>query len=216
MDGTGILFDPLLKIISGAIECEVIPLSTFDSHLPSLQAAELAAMIGNEEIILVAESYSGLIAYELCKLKNMSIKHVFFAAGFLERPSLISKYASLLPISFLRWKLIPDLILSYLFFGKPSKAELVYLFHKSLGNVTNRALRTRLNIIAKAKIPSEKIYQPVTYICASNDWLVSNKAMKAFEQLCMNLKVVNVEGGHFIIQSNPERCWHEIRSVLAL
>jgi len=30
----------------------------------------------------------------------------------------------------------------------------------------------------------------VTYICASHDWLVSNKAIGTFEQLCINLKVV--------------------------
>jgi len=216
MEGTGILYDPLLKLIPESIENEVIPLSQFQSKEPALQAIELAKTIGNEETVIFTESYSGLIAYELCKLESPSIIHVFFAAGFLERPSLISKFSQILPLTFLRWKLIPRGLLSFLFFGESSKKELVDLFYRSLSQVTNKTLRTRLNIIAKAKRPKERINQPVTYISASNDWLVSESSIEVFEELCSNLNIVNLEGGHFIVQSNPEKCWEQILNVIAL
>jgi len=216
MDGTGILFDPLLKVIPESTDYEIIPLSKFQSKTPTLQAKELAKIIGNDDTIIFAESYSGLIAYELCKLNGISIKHVFFAAGFLERPSLISKFSRVLPLFFIRWKLIPASLLSHLFFGKASEIELVRLFYKSLSEVTDQTLKTRLNIISKAARPTEQINQPVTYISASNDWLVSNNSIDVFKELCSNLTIVNLEGGHFIVQSNPEKCWEQIRSVIAL
>ncbi len=214
MDGTGILFEPLLKLISGTIQYEVIALSKFQSETPSAQAAELAIMIANQEVILFAESYSGLIAYELCKLQGESIKHVFFAAGFLERPSLISRYASLFPITFLRCKLIPAAVLNYLFFDRSSNSELVDLFYQSLGSVPNKTLRTRLDIIAQAKRPVDKVKQPTTYLCASNDWLVSKNVITTFKRLCVNFELINVTGGHFIAQSNPEKCWQEVLRVI--
>ncbi|EPJ47852.1 MAG: hypothetical protein OFPII_09220 [Osedax symbiont Rs1] len=214
MDGTGILFEPLLKLISGTIQYEVIALSKFQSDTPSAQAAELAIMIANQEVIIFAESYSGLIAYELCKLQSGSIKHVFFAAGFLERPSFISQYARLLPITILRYKLIPAVILSYLFFARSSNRELVDLFYQSLGSVSNKTLRTRLEIIAQAKRPVGKIKQPSTYLCASNDWLVNKNVITTFKRLCVNFELINVTGGHFIAQSNPEKCWQEVRRVI--
>ena len=83
MDGTGILFEPILSLIPTEVTHEVIPLHKFDSDLPCEQACELATYLGtDEEVIIFAESYSGLIAYELCKLKRNNIKHVFLRQVF--------------------------------------------------------------------------------------------------------------------------------------
>ncbi len=214
MDGTGILFKPLEKLIPSFIEYEIIPLASFQSNKPNVQATELAEKLGNEEVVIFAESYSGLIAYELCKLNTVTIKHVFFAACFLERPTFLSKFSCLLPFSLLRSEIIPSAILGSLFFAKPTSSDLVNLFYQSLNNVSDMNLKSRLNVIALVKTQTDVINQPCTYIKASSDWLVSNKVIGTFRSLCLNINIVDVEGGHFIVQSNPSKCWELIQSVI--
>lgn len=95
MDGTGILFEPILGLIPDNIECEVFPLQKFESDFPIEQAHELSEHLGNEEVIIFAESYSGLIAYELCKLKRNNIKHVFFCSCVFRMPIFFMQVESI-------------------------------------------------------------------------------------------------------------------------
>ena len=216
MDGTGILFEPLVNLIPDSVEYEVYPLQKFKSATPLEQAHELAKHIGNEEVIIFAESYSGLIAYELCRLKHNNIKHVIFAAAFLECPSFLSKLSILLPLSIIRMKLIPKKLLSYVLFGSFQRADLVNLFYRSLDKVSNNDLRFRLSIISGLSKVTTEIDVPATYICAETDLLVNRNCVKQFEKLFSNLKILELKGGHFIAQSNPEECWLSIERKLVL
>ena len=214
MDGTGILFEPLLNFIPHNVECEVYPLQKFESHSPVEQAHELANYLGNEEVIIFAESFSGLIAYELCKLKVTNIKHIIFAAAFLERPSFLSKLSFLLPLNIIRKKLIPAALLSYLLFGSFQRPELVHLFYKSFNEVSNRTLRSRLHIISTFSNVTTNIEIPATYIRAKKDFLVSKNCIQKFEKVFKHLNIIHLDGGHFIAQSNAKECWLSIERQL--
>jgi len=214
MDGTGLLFQPLIQQFDGDIDYEIIPLSSFNANSPFDQAAELAHQLTGEEVILLAESYSGLIAYEACQRDDINIAHVFFIASFLERPSMLSKFSRLLPLSIVRKKIIPTAVLSYLFFGNINNRPMVELFYQSLNLGSDESLRLRLDVISRATLPTKPIDQNVTYIGASRDWLVSNAAVNTFKRLCLNMNQVTVQGGHFILQSNPQHCWQEIRWII--
>ncbi|MBQ4810359.1 alpha/beta hydrolase [Pseudoalteromonas luteoviolacea] len=214
MDGTGILFEPIKKCIAESCSYEVVTLSSLSSNNPKEQAVEIAEQFKSEEIVIFAESYSGLIAYELCQLSGVTVKHVFFAASFLSRPSLLAKFSALIPLSMMRHRIVPFAILSYLLFGSANRTELVKLFYKALDNVSNKALKERLKIIRRAIEPVEKIQQPTTYLNASADYLVNKKVISAFKRVCLELNVVNIQGGHFIAQSNPEKCWQEVSRII--
>jgi len=216
MDGTGKLFEPIKGILPTHIDVEVIPLSRLKDGDAKSQAEEIAALIGNGEFVIFAESYSGAIAYELCQIPDLNINHVFFAASFLSRPSYISKFGYLAPLSILRVKLIPTFILSWLFFGSLNRPDLVDLFLCSLKLVSNNTLRQRLKRIANLNEPESKIRTPCTYLQATKDKLVSKRAIAVFQKLCVNLDVKQINGGHFIAQSNPEKCAEAISGVFAL
>ncbi|MFT7223863.1 MAG: hypothetical protein ACI82Z_001406 [Cellvibrionaceae bacterium] len=89
MDGTGKLFDPLLGELPNNIHTQVISLNSLDAQEPKEQALEIASLIDNDELIILSESYSGYIAYQLSLLPNLNIKHIIFAASFLENPKKI-------------------------------------------------------------------------------------------------------------------------------
>jgi len=216
MDGTGKLFKPLLASLPPSINVEVISLSKLRSNDIQSQVEEVAKLIGEQEVIIFAESYSGSIAYQLTQFKKTNIKHIVFAASFLSRPSYLSKLGFMAPLSVLRLNLVPSFILSWLFFGSFNRNDLVKLFKQTLNKVTNKTLKTRLKTIAALTEPKKKISVPCTYIQASKDKLVNPKSVRAFQRLCVDLNIKRVDGGHFIAQSNPKKCAELIIKTLNL
>lgn len=204
MDGTGDLFKPLLEALPAHITYQVIPLS--DECLNySEQASQIAEQIDTDEVIILAESYSGKVVYELCKL-NLNIKHIIFAASFINRPSSISKFASLLPTNLIKKKLIPNQVLSKLFFDSYNMSNKVLAVFESLNKVSNRTLSSRLDLISSLNEPSGSFDIEASYIKPSNDLFVMAECITPIKNAFRSLDVINVSGGHFIVQSNPERC----------
>jgi pimeloyl-ACP methyl ester carboxylesterase len=216
MDGTGKLFSPLLDELPSVVDIQVICLNDLITQNPIEQALEIASLIGSEEVIILSESYSGYIAYHLSLLPNLNIKHVIFAASFLENPTWLSRLNKLLPLNLVRSGLIPDMALSSVLFAQRNNNKLVNLFNSSLKLINNSTLRYRLKVIANLVRPSESLSVPCTYVQASNDYLVSNKSVDVFKELCININVVKANGGHFIVQSNPHYFSKLVQGVIAL
>jgi len=216
MDGTGKLFSPLLDELPSSVDIQVICLNDLIPQNPIEQALEIASLIGSEEVIILSESYSGYIAYHLSLLPNLNIKHVIFAASFLENPTWLSSLNKILPLNLVRSGLIPDIVLSSILYAQGNNKKLVNLFNSSLKLVNNSTLRHRLKVIANLARPSESLSVPCTYVQANNDYLVSNKSVDTFKELCININVVRASGGHFIVQSNPHYFSKLIQGVIAL
>jgi len=216
MDGTGKLFSPLLDELPNGLDTQVVCLNDLITQNPIEQALEIASLIGSEEVIILSESYSGYIAYHLSLLPNLNIKHVIFAASFLENPTWLSRLNKLLPLNLVRSDVIPDIALSSVLFAQRNNKKLVNLFSSSLKLINNSTLRHRLKVIANLVRPSDSLSVPCTYVQASNDYLVSNKSVDVFKELCININVVKANGGHFIVQSNPQYFSKLVQGVIAL
>lgn len=216
LDGTGLLYRPLMQCLPAEIDYQVIPLSSLSSDEPAEQAREIACLVGSEPCVVFAESYSGLIAYELCRQKKLMLMHVIFAASFLHRPSAISRFAALLPIGLARRKCVPAWLMNKLLFGNTDRKSLLPLFYTALDTASLTALKNRLVRISQLMPPVETIEQPCTYICAAEDWLVSKNALTVFQQLCQKLDVVSVDGGHLVAQGQPHKCVEIIRAIYSL
>lgn len=216
LDGTGLLFRPLTQLLPEEIEYQVIPLSSLSSDEPAEQAKEIASLVGSVPCVVFAESYSGLIAYELCRQQKAAIVHVIFAASFLGRPSAVSRFAAFLPIWPIRQKLAPAGVMNRLLFGNTDRRDVLPLFYAAFESASSADLKKRLFRISKLIPPVENIEQPCTYICAAEDWLVSKNALAVFQQLCRKLDVVPVNGGHLIAQGQPHKCIEIIRDIYGL
>ncbi|WP_157443079.1 hypothetical protein [Colwellia piezophila] len=210
------MFDPLLEELPEHIGTQVICLNSLCSQEPKEQALEIASLLDNDELIILAESYSGYIAYHLSLLPKLNIKHIIFAASFLENPSKLTRFNKLLPLNFVRSGFIPHFILSPVLFAQLGSKKLVELFLSSLKLINNSVLRQRLNVIANLVRPKEPISIPCTYVKASNDYLVSKKSVDVFTELCININIVKASGGHFIVQSNPSYFAKLVQGVIAL
>ncbi|GAD76617.1 alpha/beta fold hydrolase [Vibrio azureus] len=214
MDGTGLLFAPFIEVVPDEIEVISLPLlqrSDADYHD---QAQHIIANIGEDPIVLIAESYSGMVAYSMLQIGSPNIKHIIFVASFLECPSRLAQFAKYLPLTVLKRNILPKPILSKLLFGQFSDTRLVSLFNKSLNSVSEHVLKSRINHIAKLNDHTIEIEVPCSYIRPKNDNLVSKRALEAFKRRCQKLVIHEVEGTHFVLQTNPTKCWQIIQNII--
>ncbi len=217
LDGTGRLFQPLLDVLATLpIATEVIALSDPVEGSPRVQAANIAAKLAGENVVLFAESYSGAIAYELCQLPQLNISHVIFSASFLSRPTVTAWLASHFPVALVRDPPVSERLLASWLFGDSDRTDLVRMAKSALATVSDAALSARLGHIAAMRLPGQRVNIPSTYIRPTRDLLVGAGAMRRVGEIYSGMHVVEVTGGHFIAQFNPQACTRIISHVFAL
>ncbi len=213
MDGTGILSDPFIAQSPSGIDVVSVPLIQSADYDYEDHARYVISQISDAPIVLVAQSYSGMIAYHMLGMGCKNIKHVVFAASFISRPSSVSLLAGYLPISLIKRRLVPRKFVGRILFGRFSSPGLLDCFYQALDQVNDKVLRQRLTQIAGLKDPDEVITVPCTYIRPKNDNLVSKSALNSFKKVCDGLAIREVAGTHFVLQTNPRECWEIIQDV---
>ena len=213
LDGTGYLFDPFLDCALNRHETTVLPLVQDRVLSSSEQAKYIANLIGTEPCVLRAESYSGLIAYELVQKYTTSVRHIVFIASFLSKPSIISGMGVYVPTSLVKTKFVPVNVIGMTLFGHWQTKSLTNTFLHAIRGVESRVLKSRLKELSTLSNPTKLISIPCTYIQASKDQFVANQALRDFDHVCQNLNVHVVNGTHFLAQTNPKACWEIVNEV---
>jgi len=207
LDGTGILFKPFIEALPNEIGVLVI------SYPPNLKKSyeELIEVVINqlpeEKFILVGESFSGYIAYQIALRKPKHLRSVVFVATFLEspRPFLLG-LSSWLPRSLLLSVPIPNYIAKTFLLGLAANKKNIGLLNQSLKEVSPSVLSYRLQEIAKLRISHQLCEIQATYIQATDDKLVPKKCLESFKKVFNNISTFQIEGSHFILQVNPLAC----------
>ncbi len=214
LDGTGLLFDPLLA----ALPCEPAPLvvryprecaASLDAHVD----AAAAALSGNENWIIVAESFSGPIAARLARHPGLRIVGIVFCASFVTSPRpVLLALAGITPIAAVLRLRPPDRLVRSFCLGPKAPQNLIESFWRAIAESGADALADRLRLLARLPRLEQPIVQPSLYICPTADRLVPRSAMIRLTQQCRLVELAMVEGPHFILQSAPEPCADAIRS----
>ena len=208
MDGTGILFKPFIDELPQ--DLAVNPISYPDNeHLNYQQLADLVrkSLPIEEEFIIVAESYSGPVAYLLVQENIPNLKSIVFVTTFLRSPRpLLLKILATLPLEFLFSFAVPHFIVKRLLFGLNAKNENISLFYKAMEKPNPRVLAERLRDISNLSIHLKQLNVRAAYIQAKEDKLVPSSNASAFIKCFKTLNVYQISGPHFLLQSNPQEC----------
>lgn len=217
MDGTGLLFEPLLRELSGDFDVQII------SYPPDGEQSytELTEYVKDklpeyEDFLLVAESFSGPIGYAIAATPPDNLKAVIFVATFVSPPNTFLAIASRLPLALIFKMPLPRLAIKYMLLGKDAPNYLVHLFDKSLKMVKPHALAYRVKAMAKLKGGLKPIQVPCAYIIPTNDRLVSRCHIETFKNLAPAIDLIKIAGSHFIMQIKPLECAKVIRKYAAV
>ncbi len=207
MDGTGILFKPLLENLSGDIEATVISYPANEKLSYTQLAKYVRKKLPNHgDYVLVAESFSGPIAFLIAQKPPSNLKSIIFVASFLHSPLPILNAIKWLPLTMFFHLPIPNFVIRGFLFGKEAKDEVISLFRESLRKVSKRVLAFRLREIANLSLSSKSVDIRCSYIQATNDKLVPSSNLVAFKKVIQDITVIPVSGPHFILQANPVAC----------
>lgn len=149
LDGTGILFRPLLADLPKWVRPRVI---AYPKNQP-LSIAECADLVAQQlprgGFTLLAESFSGLVALELITRKLPDIKAVLFIAAFAEPPRpLLLDLAQRLPGTGSVMRAAPDFLLRHFCLGEGASDTELSLLREALAAVRPEILGHRLSLIA--------------------------------------------------------------------
>ena len=217
LDGTGILFKPFIEVLSSEIKVQVISYPT-DKKLSYPELVDFVlSKLPNEDFILVGESFSGPIAYQVALNKPEHLLSVVFVATFLTAPKKkLLNLTKILPTKLFLKMPIPNVLVKNYLFGSGISDEIIELFKKTLKIVSPEIFLFTLGEISKLHRHQEACDIKAIYIQATDDKLVPNSSVEKFKKVFKNITILCLEGTHFILQANPMACAEIIENEIRL
>ncbi len=203
MDGTGLLFKPLIDALPDSIEIQIVSYSATEKQTYSELVEIVIKQLPKHPFVLLAESFSGPIAYLLSLHKNVPISQLILVASFLSNPfPRASAILRLLPLNILLSLPVPSCLLQYFCFGSLANDELLVLFGNSLKQVSSRVLAFRLRQILSIRIPVVRSSVDCLIITASSDRLISASISVDIKHFFIDPVESKISGAHFLAQTN--------------
>jgi len=216
LDGTGILFRPLIEALPPEIRTLTCAYPG-DDFLPPAGLAETVEerISGIGDVVILAESWSGLVCLELLRRNPTNIAGVIFVACFVAppRPALLA-LSRLLPLSALMRLPPPASLVRRYCLGAGTGPERLALFREALAAVRPEVLAERLGSLRGIGPYVEPVAPTACYIQATTDRLVPARAQAAFSAMVPHLEIARVAGPHFLLQARPGECAAVIRDFI--
>jgi len=207
LDGTGELFSPFIKELPATIEVEVIAYSAQQRLNYHQLVSYVKERLPKEEFILLAESFSGPIAYEIVRCGHHALKGVVFVTTFLRPPrAKLLQWVRFLPLGWIFALPLPTFMIKKLLLGSQIDHQTIALFKETLKKVDPNVIAFRVREIANLNLEYQAITTPAIYIQATDDLLVPLNMVDKFEECFANITIYKVEGSHLILQSKPQMC----------
>jgi pimeloyl-ACP methyl ester carboxylesterase len=215
MDGTGELFIEFLSYYDGDYLVISLPESGPQEH--ATLASVINKQLPTEDYVLLAESFAGGIVLELLKLNPSHMKGVIFVASFLSSPNkYLLQIAKLLPIKALASVPLSNIVYKSLFFGQRTSKELLSKFITVTKSIPDLVLKNRLEVMSQQRLPITTSDIPSIYIRALSDRLIPSQKGREFTKVFSNIKYIEIEGPHFILQAQPKESARLVTEAMSL
>jgi len=208
LDGTGELFEPIIPYLEHKFEISIIAYSSQHSFLKLVEYAR-SQLPSNNNISLVAESFSGPVAISMLAQDNVSFGPSVLCATFTKSPyKLLADLAKHLPESVYDLDSINQIALDLFGINKTTTKDVRNQVLDALKKTGPKTLKARIKILSELDVSDEiaNIQVPLLFIQAEQDKIVSkstvHKQMLGFD----NIRFASVKGPHLLMQANPQEC----------
>jgi pimeloyl-ACP methyl ester carboxylesterase len=198
LDGTGALFEPLLRELDPALGPTVISYPLDEAAAPAIELPR------GEPFALVAESFSGAVALQIAAAQPPGLVGVVLVASFVSSP------LRWLPSPLVRPWLLAPLARSRMLnrrqlLDAAAPDELVDLVAKTIAQVpaATLAARVRRVLTLDARDALAACKAPLLYLQASRDRIVSERSVNEIRAGRPDVIVERIEGPHLLLQCNP-------------
>jgi len=206
MDGTGLLFSPLVEALGGALD-PVVAAYPGDRTLGYEELLPLARKFLPERapFLLLGESFSGPLALMLAAERPPGLRAVVLCATFIRNPlPYLPRAAAPLAHPEL-FRAARPFILAKALVGGYSTPGLLALLRQVHGGVTPAVMAARARAILRVDVARELSACPVPlfYLSGLNDRVVPSRNLRAILKLRPDVTPVQFEGPHLILQAKP-------------
>ena len=222
IDGTGISFEPLARVLPHDVKVKVIqyPTDRLLSFEETVQCAKEQIQTDQEDIIVLAESFSGPVAIALVGSGQLKAKCLILCATFAKSPRpVLFKILSCIPPECLVRFPFPRFLFTHLVEGGKEAADVfLAIWQRVKVLVPAKVLIHRLKVINHVDVRGllPKLTIPCLYIQATSDRSVPGASLSDFTEAIADLRVKRIRGPHFILQAQPQACLTAIQNFVGL
>jgi pimeloyl-ACP methyl ester carboxylesterase len=217
LDGTGTLFNDFLAEVALGWERIIVryppDLSSYADLVPIAQAA----MPEWPRVVLIAESFSTPIAIKIAARASWNLRGLVLCAGFASSPLRGVTRLVASAIAPLLFKREPSELTAKLFLaGWDAPKHVITAVTEAVRTVPPAVLADRLKQVLSCDVRDElsKIYVPVLCLKAKRDRLVGSDCAKEILRCGRDVKLVEIDGPHLILQREPRRCEQAIADFI--
>ena len=218
LDGTGELFAPFLRVWPPDPQPLVVdyPRDRFLNYAGCLDHV-FERLAGDEDFIVVAESFSGPVGIALAARAPERVKALILCATFASAPrdgilnSLIRIFA---PVTFNFPA--PRFVVHQFLLNGDRDPELLLRVCKNKSRVSARVMAERLRLVMSCDVREDlrRVQCPVLYLQAARDRLIDPSAGNKIREIQPAMKIVRIDAPHFILQSKPADAARAISSFI--
>lgn len=216
IDGTGIFFRPFLGALPDNVSSYVITYPPAEALSLAEYARFVRRQLPEDDAVLVAESFSGLVALMVIHDRPENVRGVVFSAAFAEPlHHLFIAIASSIAHAPSMVLGMPASVMNFLLFGAYASKELKELLRETLSRFSPDALRHRAGLIASGyPFLDDRFDVPCLYLQASRDRLVPMHAARWFSGHFSYFELTRFEAPHCLLQTRPAECAERIMEYL--
>lgn len=162
----------------------------------------------SKPFVLLAESFSTPLAIQIAAERPPNLKGPVLCAGFAASPIRG-------PLRWLAWLTapvlmriaLPEAVIRSRLIGEEAPASLVEAVRAAISSVQPQVLAARLRAVLTCDVRSDlaNISVPILYLQAKNDRLLRPKCLDEMRSLKGDIRVVEVDGPHFLLQREPQK-----------
>ena len=217
MDGTGELFEPLVRSLPPSLEPVVV---TYPPDRPlsynQLEKFVRPKLPASEPFAILGESFSGPIAISLAASASANLKALVLSCTFAKNPH--PRFAAIRPlIGAFPAHRMPSILTGFVMLGSESSEERRASLGDALQKVAPKVLRTRVREVLAVDVTRQlaKIAVPALYLRAKQDRVVPRSALEEIQRHMPNVQVAEIDSPHFLLQVNPTAAAAVIANLLA-
>ncbi|GAA5162406.1 alpha/beta fold hydrolase [Viridibacterium curvum] len=218
LDGTGLLFKPLLRALPPEIEPIVVtypvdkPLG-YDALLP----IALTALPVDEPFVLLGESFGGPLALRVAALKPTGLRAVVLCASFVTGPYWFvpRMVAHIIPSAPFRLMPLISRIRSRI--GGYDNSEVAQLSQQALRRVSPAVWARRVSELfaVDAREQLRSCHVPLLYLRGEKDFVVPARNLHRIQQLRPDIEVAYAPSPHLLLQSCPAEAAAALTAFIA-
>jgi len=219
LDGTGQLFDDILKILPPALTTTIVSYPT-DRFLPYTKLLQLvsAAVPQTEPFVLLAESFSTPVALKYAATNPSNLAAVVISAGFARNP--IGAWSQLVKSVAKPWIFTlepPRFFLEYFLTGENPPSAVIQKIREILRIVRPEVLSGRVREVLECDATNDlaRTNVPMLYLRALYDRLLSPSCHREILRIRPDVVLVTVEAPHMLLQREPQKAANLVLGFMA-